>query len=81
MMNQEVIICLQPDRDASATTTMISSKEHKEENYRIRRMRHSAGDVTCVSFDEYVSLPTDAIIAIQYHAVVAAQAYLSIVKQ
>jgi hypothetical protein len=85
LMNNEVVLSLQPLQESyasSSTAAKVAAVESaKEESYHLRRMRHSAGDVTCVALEEYVSLPTNAVISIQFHAAVAAQAYLSIVKQ
>lgn len=48
--------------------------------YYLKRLRHSAGEVTCLSIDEYVSLPKECTLSVRYHSAVPAQGFFSIKK-
>jgi hypothetical protein len=48
--------------------------------YFLKRFRHSAGEVTCISVEEYVSLPPEATLSVRFHAAVPAQGFFSIKK-
>ncbi len=48
--------------------------------YALRHLRHSAGEVTCASIDECLSLPMDAAISIRFHSSAMAQGFLSLRK-
>ena len=48
--------------------------------YVMRRLRHSVGEVTCLSIEEHVSLPADALLAVRFESAAPAQAFLSIKK-
>ena len=48
--------------------------------YYLRRLKHPAGEVTCLSIDEYVSLPPDSSLSVKYHSAVVAQGFMSIKK-
>lgn len=78
-LNGEPIYTLQPE--SSSNSTAVSAQGLREEKYILRRLKHSLGDVTCVTIDEHVSLPTDSALSIRFHSQVAsAQAFLSIRK-
>lgn len=84
-LNGEPIITLNPDsatpRSAKAHPAVVSSKGLlDDQSYVVRRLRHSVGDVTCISVEEYVSLPQDGAIAVRFHSQTAAQAFLAIAK-
>ena len=89
-VNGEAVISLQPDtgeghfvgsqaRSSGVINAPVIalSSEHK---YVLRHLRHSAGEVTCVSIDECVSLPMDSAISIRYHSTHMAQGFLSLRK-
>ena len=78
-LNGEPILSLQPDINDSRTN-IVTSQGLKEERYIIRRLHHSIGEVTCVSIDEYISLPPDAALSVRYHSQSVAQAFFSIKK-
>ena len=48
--------------------------------YYLRRLKHPSGEVTCLSIDEYVSLPPDSSLSVKYHSAVVAQGFMSIKK-
>ena len=48
--------------------------------YFLKRFRHSAGEVTCLSIDEFVSLPPDATLSVRFHSAVPAQGFFSVKK-
>jgi hypothetical protein len=48
--------------------------------YVLKRSRHSVGEVTCISIDEYVSLPVDALLAVRYHSTTPSQGFLALKK-
>lgn len=84
-LNGEPIVALQPDttipKSAAVHPSVISSKGLlNDQSYNVRRYRHSAGDVTCISIDEYVTLPLDGAIAVKFHSQTAAQAFLALAK-
>jgi len=77
-LNGEPILSLQPD--TSDPSTASNSQALREERYVIRRMRHSVGEVTCLSIDEYVSLPADSQLTMRFHSAATAQAFFAIKK-
>lgn len=77
-LNGEPILSLQPN--VSDPDTANNSQILREERYVIRRLRHSIGEVTCLTIDEYVSLPADAVLAMRFHSAATAQAFFSIKK-
>ena len=46
----------------------------------MKRLRHSAGEVTCLSIDEFVSLPLEAQLSVRFHSAVPAQGFFAIKK-
>jgi len=50
------------------------------DRYVLKRNRHSVGEVTCISVDEYVSLPVDALLAVRYHSTTPSQGFLALKK-
>ena len=58
----------------------LNAASHRQDKYILRRLRHSAGEVTAVSVDEVVSLPADAVLAVKFQSPLAAQAVLTIRK-
>ncbi len=87
-VNGEAVITLQPDTSESNVQAPKSgvvmnnpnvglSNEHK---YVLRHMRHSIGEVTCVSIDECLSLPLDGAVSVRYHSTQMAQGFLSLRK-
>jgi hypothetical protein len=80
-LNGEPILSLQPD--VSDPSTSSNAQALREERYVIRRMRHSVGEVTCLSIDEHVSLPADAQLTMRFHSSASAssaQAFFAIKK-
>lgn len=77
-LNGEPILSLQPD--VSDPSTHSNAQALREERYIIRRMRHSVGEVTCLSIEEHVSLPADAQLTMRFHSSAPAQAFFSIKK-
>lgn len=77
-LNGEPILSLQPN--VSDPDTASNSQILREERYVIRRLRHSVGEVTCLAIDEYVSLPSDAVLSMRFHSAATAQAFFSIKK-
>lgn len=80
-LNGEPILTMQPDiSNHSVLNTNTHSGLINDDKHTIRRNRHSLGEVTCTAIDEYVSLPTDGILAVRYHSNATAQGFLSIKK-
>ena len=84
-LNDEPLLFHQPitsspsiSSSAAAAAEVISLVGTGDGN--IRRLRHSAGEVTSVSIDEYVSLPPEARLSVRYQASTVAQAFFSIRK-
>lgn len=48
--------------------------------YVLRKNRHSAGEVTCLSVDEHVSLPSNAKLSVRFNSQASAQGFFSIKK-
>jgi hypothetical protein len=52
----------------------------KNDSYYLKRLRHSAGEVSSLTIDEHVSLPPDATLSIKYYSSIPAQGFFSIRK-
>jgi hypothetical protein len=88
-LNEEPLLLYQPDNSLQSndsnkqTGTLNSSRATRTANndrYQLKRLRHSAGEVTCITIDEYVSLPLEAKLSARYQSSHAAQAFLAIKK-
>ena len=80
-LNGEPIITMQPDINKhNVVNNSTSSGLINNESHIIKRSRHSIGEVTCISIDEYVSLPTDGLLSVRYHSNATSQGFLSIKK-
>lgn len=53
---------------------------NQKDGYYLKRLRHSCGEVSCLSIDEYVSLPPEANLSVRYFSQNLAQAFFSIRK-
>jgi len=86
-LNDQPVFSYQPELSPSAGNGVITSANNskatptsKADRYYLRRLKHPAGEVTCLSIDEYVSLPSDSSISIKFHSAVIAQGFMSIKK-
>ncbi len=79
-LNGEPVLSLGPDTRPDRLSSFANAQGLREERYLLRRLRHSAGDVSGVSMDEPLSLPANAVISINYQSATASQAYLSLRK-
>jgi len=69
-----------PDVAENRLSSFANSQTLREERYLLKRLRHSAGDITAVTMDEPVSLPANATLSVLFQSAAAAQAFLSIRK-
>jgi hypothetical protein len=60
----------------------LSSQQQQQppSQYQLERFRHSIGEVTCLSIEEVVSLPPEAILSFRYYSPQLAQGFLAIQK-
>ncbi len=79
-LDAEPIIVLQPESTPDRTSSFVNEQSNREEKYLLKRLRHSAGDVTAVTLDEPVSLPENASLTLRYQSAVASQAFIAIRK-
>jgi hypothetical protein len=87
-LNGEPFLSMQPDTQANTGNPATNNGNPNNNNfnsssdgaYVLRKLRHSAGEVTCVSIDEHVSLPAEAEISVRFHSAAPAQAFMSIRK-
>ena len=81
MLNDEPMLSLEPDTGADGRLSSYANAQGlREERYFLKRLRHSAGDVTAVTLDEPLSLPANATISVRYQSSAASQAFLSLRK-
>ena len=84
-LNDEPLFAYQPNVTTSPTTSTTSptlmnvSKDHNM-SYYLKRMKHSCGEVSWLSINEYVSLPPEANLSVRYFSKTLAQAFFSIHK-
>jgi hypothetical protein len=78
-LNGEPILSLQPEQGPWQGAEAGGSLA-RDDQYSLRRNRHSAGEVTCLGLEEHVSLPADAKLAVRFNSQAAAQAFFSIKK-
>jgi len=87
-LNDQPMLSYQPELSPNASNGVIASVNNskttphvsKTDRYYLRRLKHPAGEVTCLSIDEYVSLPPDSSLSVKYHSAVVAQGFMSIKK-
>ena len=81
MLNDEPMLSLEPDTGVDGRLSSYANVQGlREERYCLKRLRHSAGDVTAVTLDEPLSLPANATISVRYRSSAASQAFLSLRK-
>ena len=81
MLNDEPLLSLEPDTGTEGRLSSYANAQGlREERYCLKRLRHSAGDVTAVTMEEPLSLPANATISIRYQSAAASQAFLSLRK-
>ena len=76
-INGEPVFTLEP---ADQSSNVAAVMQRPENQYLLRRSRHSAGDVSCICIDEYLALPAQATIAARFTSTVRAQGFLSLRK-
>jgi hypothetical protein len=64
----------------SNNNTNSRSSQQPHSQYQLERFRHSIGEVTCLSIEEVVSLPPEAILSFRYYSPQLAQGFLAIQK-
>jgi len=84
-LNGEPIFSIQPDpSDGTGSghtlSTFINTQSLKDDRYTQRRLKHSAGEVSSVAIDEFISIPADSTLAVRFHCAAAAQGFLSLKK-
>lgn len=80
LLNDEPLLSIQPDSPADRVSSYANAQGLREERYAVKRLRHSAGDVSAVSVDEPLSLPANATISVRYQSAAASQAFLALRK-
>ena len=55
-------------------------KEKQKEHYYLERFRHSIGEVSCISIEEFISIPPEAQLSVRYYSSQLAQGFLSLQK-
>ena len=81
MLNDEPLLSLEPDTGMNGRLSSYANAQGlREERYYLKRLRHSAGDVTAVTMEEPLSLPANATISVRYQSAAASQAFLSMRK-
>lgn len=73
-VNGEPVVSLDPNQEVD-TVGAGGPLEHVK-----RRHRHTAGDVSCVSCDEIMALPPNAVLGVRYDCGTRAQGFLSVRK-
>ena len=62
-------------------TSMIqNTRNANNDRYYLKRLRHSAGEVTCLTIDEFISLPPEANLSVRFYSTNPAQAFFSLKK-
>lgn len=84
-LNGEPVFSVQPDpSDGSGSghtlTTFVNAQSLRDDRYTQRRLKHSAGEVSSVAIDEFISVPAEATLAVRFHCAAAAQGFLSLKK-
>jgi len=87
-LNDQPMLSYQPELSFNVSNGVIVSVNNskttpqvsKIDRYYLRRLKHPAGVVTCLSIDEYLSLPPDSSLSVKYHSAVVAQGFMSIKK-
>jgi hypothetical protein len=81
LLNDEPLMSIQPDTGSDRPLSSYANAQGlREERYAIKRLRHSAGDVTAVTVDEPLSLPANATLSVRYQSAAASQAFLALRK-
>lgn len=83
-LNDEPLLVLQPEPiGGTADFSMagyLGAAMHRDESYSLRRLRHSAGDVTAATLDEPLNLPADGVLSVRFNCNVRAQGMLCLRK-
>lgn len=81
-MNGEAIFTVEPsDPDQGREgKAQPRARYEDEDRYIVRRSRHSAGKVTCVSLDEFVALPPRSVVSVRLDSTERAQGFLLLHK-
>jgi hypothetical protein len=86
-LNDEPLLVTYPESLGSqgnpeefSMTAYLNAALNREDKYIVRRLRHSAGEVTAVSIEETLNLPADAVLTVRFQSPLVAQALLSLRK-
>jgi hypothetical protein len=80
LLNDEPLLSVQPDAAEDRVSSYANAQGLREERYAVKRLRHSAGDVSAVSVDEPLSLPANATISVRYQSAATSQAFVALRK-
>jgi hypothetical protein len=79
-LNWEPLLSLQPSGGSDGSGSPSAEGRVVQGQGHVIRAIHPAGEVTCVTIDEYISLPAESVLAVRFHAGAPAQAMLTLKK-
>ncbi|KAJ1390275.1 hypothetical protein B484DRAFT_409063, partial [Ochromonadaceae sp. CCMP2298] len=88
-LNDQPLFSIQPEslnqnqgtgQGNQGTGSSGATPSQKSDKYYLRRLRHVAGEVSCLSLEEHVSLPSDAHLSVRFHCAVPAQGFIALRK-
>ena len=79
-LNWEPLLSLQPPGGSDGSGSPSAEGRVVQGQGHVIRATHPAGEVTCVTIDEYISLPAESVLAVRFHAGAPAQAMLTLKK-